>query len=47
MVVTEKISNLFGRKKVKIDESYNNSASNDGIFGDCYMEFRRTIDLEK
>ena len=47
MVVTEKISNLFGRKKVKIDESYNSPATNDGIFGDCYMQFRRTIDLEK
>jgi len=38
MVVTEKISNLFGRKKVKLDESINAiSAQNDQMFGDCYI----------
>ena len=49
MVVTEKICNLFGRKKVKRNDmamqSHNSEAGQ--MFGDCYMEFRRTVDLEK
>ena len=51
MVVTEKMSNLFGRKKVKKSEPSPNSVQhptgeNGRIFGDCYMEFRKTIDME-
>ena len=50
MVVTEKISNLFGRKKVKREEKANRETSKDAnpqMFGDCYEEFRRNLSLEK
>lgn len=48
MVVTEKISNLFGRKKVKKDEpTILSSGGNETMFGECFMEFKKTVDLEK
>jgi hypothetical protein len=39
MVVTEKISNLFGRKKLKYDKNYvcSSAVENEKMFGDCYM----------
>lgn len=48
MVVTQKISHLFGRKRVKrSDDNEQNCMEEEEMFGDCYMDFRRSMDLEK
>lgn len=47
MVVTEKISNLFGRKKVKKNDDLEvyDEEKNGKMFENCYHEFKRTVDL--
>lgn len=49
MVVTEKISNLFGRKKVKKNDDLEvyDEEKNGKMFENCYHEFKRTVDLQK
>ena len=44
MVVTEKISKLFGRKKVKKNDDMEIYEQENGMF-DCYQEFKKTVDL--
>lgn len=45
MVISEKISSCFGRKKRKFNEEVEPDENDHHKFDNCYHEFRRTLDL--
>lgn len=47
MVVTQKISSVFGQKKRKLNEDVVEDDCGDAKFENCYNEFRRAMDIEK
>lgn len=47
MVVTQKISSVFGQKKRKLNEDIVEEDCNNGKYENCYNEFRRAMDIEK
>jgi hypothetical protein len=47
MVISEKISSVFGRKKRKFNEEVEPDETDSNKFNNCYHEFRKTMDIEK
>jgi hypothetical protein len=47
MVISEKISSVFGRKKRKFNEEIMPDESDNCKFDSCYHEFRKTLDIGK
>ena len=47
MVITEKISSVFGRKKRKLNEEVEPDETDSFKFSNCYKSFIKTMDIEK
>ena len=45
MVISEKISSVFGRKKRKFNETVEPDETDSYKFDTCYHQFRKTLDI--
>ena len=47
MVVTEKFSKVFGKKKIKTNEEVPAKDCDHIKFENCFQEFQKTLDIER